>query len=139
MHTWSKINKHDIKRSQDVYIIQISNLQKSDHLKTNQSNVGFLTGVIDEWYYNIQSTIATEATDTETKIAYHFIKKACTLLLFLASGQFGTLMKNADNDVISRTTYYLHKSSKSTQQSVDCGFNLNRNVLIGLVRTYIRS
>ena len=53
--------------------------------RSMQSSIGFLNGVAISWSCNIQSTIAVDSIDAETKAFFYVSKKACALKNFLSS------------------------------------------------------
>ena len=57
-----------------------------------QSNIGLLNGVIVSWSTNIQSAIAVDSTDAETKAIFHASKRACATKNFITSANLDPIL-----------------------------------------------
>ncbi len=55
--------------------------------RSMQSSAGLLNGTITSWSTNIQTSIAADSTDAETKAIFHVSKRACALRNFITSAQ----------------------------------------------------
>ena len=73
--------------------------------RSMQANVGLLNGVVTSWGCNIQSAIAADSTDAETKAIFHVSKRACALRNFLTSAHF---------DPILNTPFHIYVDNKAT-------------------------
>ena len=83
-----------------------------------QASVGLLNGVIVSWTSNIQSSIAADSTDAETKAIFYVSKRACALRNFITSAHFDPIINTpphifADN----KATIGLIQTNKLTSRS----------------------
>ena len=92
-YTWSR-------QQQSTYTMKSTYVYHNDAAFANilpdrrsmQANVGLLNGVITSWSTNIQTFIASDSTDAETKAIFHVAKRACALCNFLTSAQVDTIV-----------------------------------------------
>ena len=83
-----------------------------------QANVGLLNGVITSWSCNIQSSIAADSTDAETKYIFHVAKKACTLKNFITSANFDETANTPPHVYVdNKATIGLIQTNKLTHRS----------------------
>ena len=62
-----------------------------------QASIGLLNGVVVSWTSNIQSSIAADSTDAETKAIFHISKQACALHNFITSAHFDLIINTPPN------------------------------------------
>ena len=83
-----------------------------------QSTVGLLNAVIVAWSCNIQSSIAADSTDAETKAIFHVSKRACALKNFITSAHFDPILNTPPHIYIdNQATIGLIKTNKLTSRS----------------------
>lgn len=84
-----------------------------------QSSIGLLNGAITSWSYNIQTFIASDSTDAETKAIFHIGKCAHTLRNFMTSAQFDQMVNTPPHIYYAnnKATISLVKSNKLTFHS----------------------
>ena len=83
-----------------------------------QAHIGLLNGVATSWSSNIQTTVAADSTDAETKAMFHVSKRACALKNFTASANFDPAVNTTPHIYTdNRATLGLIKSNKLTFRS----------------------
>ena len=60
--------------------------------RSMQASAGLLNGVITSWTCNIQTSIAADSTEAETKAIFHVTKKACAFKHFVTSARFDEII-----------------------------------------------
>ena len=60
--------------------------------RSMQASIGLLNGTIVAWTANIQSSIAADSTDAETKAIFHVSKRACAFRNFVTSASFDKIV-----------------------------------------------
>ena len=111
---------------QQSYTTKTTAIYHSDAAFTNilpdrrsmQANIGLLNGVITSWSSNIQTTIAADSTDAETKAIFTVSKRACALNNFITSANFDPIV-NTSPHIYSdnQATLGLIKTNKLTFRS----------------------
>ena len=86
--------------------------------RSMQSAVGLLNGVIVAWSCNIQSSIAADSTDAETKAIFHASKRACATKNFITSAKLDPIINTPPHIYVdNQATIGLIKSNKLTSRS----------------------
>ena len=83
-----------------------------------QAYVGLLNNVVTSWTSNIQSTIAADSTDAETKAIFHVSKHATAFRNFIASTPFNDALNVPPHIYVDNTaTLGLITTNKLTLRS----------------------
>ncbi len=93
-YKWSnhQISTYTSKSTFYVYHVDVTFANILPERRSIQSNVGLLNGVIVSWCTNIQSSIATDSTDTEKKAIFQVSKRACAQRNFINRAQFDPIV-----------------------------------------------
>ena len=88
-YQWSNHQTSTYKiKSTYIYYVDAAFANILPDRRSMQSNVGLLNGVIVSWSSNLQTSIAADSTDAETKAIFHTSKRACALRNFITSANF---------------------------------------------------
>ena len=118
-YTWSR-------KQQSTYTTTTTYVYHADAAFANilpdrhsmQVNIGFLNGVTMAWSCNIQTTVAADSTDAETKAIFHVSKKAFALRNFITSAHLDPIINTPPHIYVNnRATIGLIKSNKLTFHS----------------------
>ena len=86
--------------------------------RSMQANVGMLNGVITSWCTNIQTSIAADSTDAETKAIFTVSKRACAFTNFLASAHLDPIVNTPPHIYVdNQATIGLVTTNKLTTRS----------------------
>lgn len=132
---WSK-NQTSTYNAKSTYVYHVDSAFANilPDRRSMQAYVGLLNNVITAWSSNIQSSIAADSTDAETKAIFHVSKRATSFRNFIASTPMDDTLNAPPHIYVDNTaTIGLIKTNKLTLRSchldIPIAFTYDRYIL----------
>ena len=144
-YQWSNHQKSTYRtKSTYTYYVDAAFANILPDWRSMQSNVGLLNGTIVSWSSNIQTSIAADSTDVETKAIFHTSKRACALRNFITSANFDSIINTPPHIYVdNQAPIGLIKTNKLMARSrhldIPITFSHNQYILGYYTMEYITS